>query len=61
MARVKGHQEIAQLVMASNSSKPLPHLGLKQKGREHVPEPGDSRCKKKATLQNWWSSLEGHN
>lgn len=44
MARVEGHQqEIAQDTTAGTSRC------LKQEGRERVPEPEDSRCKKKAT------------
>lgn len=31
--------------MASNSRDPLPLSGLKQEGREHVPEPGESSVK----------------
>ena len=50
MARVEGHQqEMAQDAMPSTGREPFPHPALKQEGREQVPEPGDSRCKKKAT------------
>lgn len=44
---------------ASNSKQTLPRSGLKQEGRECVQEPGESRCKKEATLKYWRPSVEG--